>query len=201
MKSSLTTSLISLEAVPWLDDLFSKEESTTERKLLGHARPQIERNLTYSPLREELASSLFKNKRIYSAIEVSKNESTASAFFRCFPKLDLITLDLIYVPKVHRGHGIGYNLLAEMTGEHSEQHSVHLILDYANRKAFESSAGESLTARLLKVPTLRNLKKIGFTKVTHLGGMKIPGDHHVYPEVVLTQPDAVSDQAVVASLD
>lgn len=200
MKSSLSLTS-ALSGIPWLDDILSQTESTAKRKVLGHARPQIEKNLTYTPLRDEIAASVLKNKRIYSAIELSKNESTASAFFRCFPKIDLITLDLIYVPKAHRGHGVGHSLLSDMAKVHKDQHSVHLILDYANRKAFENSAGESLRERLLKVPTLRNLKKIGFTKLTHLGTMTIPGDRNIYPEVVLTRGDACNHNSIIASLD
>lgn len=198
----LTTSLTSsLGSIPWLEEFLRENLSSSERKILGHSRPQIENNLTYVPLREELAGSLLRNKRIYTAIEVSKNAATASAFFRCFPRLDLITLDLIYVPKAHRGHGIGQKLLAEMTGEHPDQNSVHLILDYANRKAFEQHASEGLAEQILQVPTLRNLKKIGFTQLTHLGEMKIPGDKNIYPEVILTRPEGAKNKKVLVSLE
>lgn len=198
---SLTTSLTSSVAgLPWVDQILSEANASSERLILGHARPQIEDNLSYLPLREDLSNSLLKSKRIYSAIEVNKNDSTASAFFRCFSKLDLITLDLIYVPKAQRGHGVGYTLLAEMTENHSENHSVHLILDYANRKAFEKSEGEPIEERLLKVPTIRNLNKLGFSNVTHLGSLRIPGDAHTYPEVVLTQDEAVDGKPLFAKL-
>lgn len=198
---SLTTSLTSsLEGLPWLEEVLSLKNPTPERKILGHARPQIENNLTYQPLKSELNQSILKNTRIYSALEINRNDSTASAFFRCFPNINLITLDLIYVPRAQRGLGIGYHLLEDMTKSHKTQHSVHLILDYANRKAFEKSSNEKLSTRLLKVPTLKNLAKLGFSELTHIGTLKIPGDKNTYPEVVLTKTEAAAPDRIITSL-
>ena len=209
MKSSLLFSAQELSSslsnalnnIPWIEEFTKEHASHSERKIWGHSRPQIEKNLTFLPLREELARSIFKNTRIYSVIEHSRMNSTASAFYRCFNNLELITLDLIYVPKAHRGHGIGFKLLSEMAAENSSQKSVHLILDYANRKAFENYRGSDLAEQLLHVPTLKNLKKVGFTELTHLGQMKIPGDQHIYPEVVLSRKGAIPKERILASLD
>lgn len=209
MKSSLLISAQELSSslsnalnnIPWLEEFNTKRPSHTERKIWGHSRPQLEKNLTFTPLREELASSLFKTKRIYSVIEYSHKNSTASAFYRCFNNLDLLTLDLIYVPKAHRGHGIGYKLLSQMAEENTNQNSVHLILDYANRKAFEAHKGHDLAEQLLQVPTLKNLKKVGFTQLTHLGQMRLPGDRNIYPEVVLTRKEAASVEKIIANLE
>lgn len=198
LSNSLTNSLTN---IPWLEEFTKENTAPSKRKIWGHSRPQIEKYLTFLPLRDELTNSLLKKTRIYSVVEYNHKESTASAFYRCFNNLDLITLDLIYVPKSHRGHGIGYKLLTAMTSENKKLHSVHLILDYANRKAFESYKGNNLSEQLLQVPTLRNLKKVGFTQLTHLGSMHIPGDRNTYPEIVLTRPEAADHKTVITSLD
>ncbi len=198
LSSSLTNTLTN---IPWLEEFTKENTAHSERKIWGHSRPQIEKNLTFLPLKDELASSLLKRTRIYSVIEYSHKESTASAFYRSFDNLGLITLDLIYVPKAHRGHGVGYKLLSEMAEENRNQHSVHLILDYANRKAYENYKGNDLAEQLLQVPTLKNLKKVGFTELTHLGQMKIPGDKYIYPEVVLSRQGAISKERILVSLE